>query len=71
MSVGRRGTTLGVQHREAGVAWGPVNARQQIGGGLGAAVLSSSYATAVSSYVATSHGTSAAMVSSYSRRECK
>jgi len=45
--VGRRGTTLGVEHREAGVAWGSVSARHRIGDGIGAAVLSSSYANAV------------------------
>jgi hypothetical protein len=69
--VDRRDTNLGVEHREAGVAWGSVSARHRIGDGIGAAVLSNAYATAVSSYLATAQGPSAATVSGYSRSECK
>jgi hypothetical protein len=46
--------TLGVQGTEAGVASAMVNTSQQVGGSIGTALLSTIFASAVTSY-ATSH----------------
>jgi MFS family permease len=45
--------TLGVPPNEAGIASAMVNTSQQIGGSIGTSLLSTIYASAVSSYVAT------------------
>jgi len=57
--------TVGVQRNDAGVASAMVNTTQQIGGTMGTAVFSSLYATAVASYLASSHNMAAATVYGY------
>jgi EmrB/QacA subfamily drug resistance transporter len=48
--------TLGVSGNEAGVASAMVNTSQQVGGSVGTALLSTLFASAVSSYAASHHG---------------
>jgi predicted MFS family arabinose efflux permease len=57
--------TVGVKQTDAGVASAMVNTTQQIGGTMGTAVFSSIYATAVSSYLVSSHDHAAATVYGY------
>jgi hypothetical protein len=57
--------TVGVKQSDAGVASAMVNTTQQIGGTMGTAVFSSIYATAVSTYLVSSHDHAAATVYGY------
>jgi EmrB/QacA subfamily drug resistance transporter len=52
-STAFNGGTLGVEPEDSGVASATVNASQQVGGSIGTALLSTVFATAVSSFVTT------------------